>query len=223
LQIFEETSSAGNLNIDANKQGIEAAVCSCGYKFEIGGVDPGRTPVSMKVGSYPPYLRIPGREPILVKGSTSRLIMQLLEHDIPIPKIAAKLAKQAPTERYTSIEVRSIIHTCSVLGLEGDSPSATESWENEAIEGWWLKEDSYCENLRREQPVNEKECGYDCDNGWWKARQNAKHRDWERWACCSIGPEHWRRERYRLYDLYGGGGTSSLSRRQCLTALERVD
>ncbi|KIW68059.1 hypothetical protein PV04_04029 [Phialophora macrospora] len=157
----------------------------------------------MKVDSYLPYLRISGREPILVKGSTSKLVMQLLEHHIPIPKIAQKLVKQTGTERYTAVEVQSIINTCSLLGLESDSPSATESWENESIEGWWLKEDSYCENLRREQPVNEDECGYDCDNGWWRGRQSAKHRDWDRWACCSIGPEDWRRERYRLYDLYG--------------------
>ncbi|EXJ61024.1 hypothetical protein A1O7_05177 [Cladophialophora yegresii CBS 114405] len=188
--------------LGGKNEGNDVGVCCCGYKIENEG-DTRQASISIRIDSYPPYLGTFAREPILVKGSTSRRIMQLLELDVPIPKIAQKLAKRNSAERYTTIEVQSVIHTCSLLGLKGDSPYATESWENESIEGWWLKEDSYCESLLREQPITEKDCGYDCDDGWWKGRQCAGHRDWNRWACCSIGPEERRRERYRLYDLYG--------------------
>ncbi len=204
--VFEEEWFAGDLDIHIQKEVNKVPRCSCRQTSKLSDQCSGRDPVIMKTNTYPPYLEISDSEVILVKGSTSRLVMRLLENDIPITRIARQLTKQHRTERYSIGEVRSIIRTCSLLGLNGASPSATESWENETIEGWWLKEESFCEILRRGQPVNEQVCGYDCDSGWWNNRQGARCRDWERWPCRSIGPEERRRDQYRLYNLYGSGG-----------------
>ncbi|KAJ9604553.1 hypothetical protein H2200_010666 [Cladophialophora chaetospira] len=206
LEAFEKEWFAGNLSMDSIYEMGTTVRCSCGTRTNLAALQPRRAPTELKSTSYPPYLLVGDGEAILVKGSTSQLIMRLLEDGIPVAKIARKLAKKLPTERYSTGEVQSIIRTCALLGLNGQSPFATASWENEAIEGWWLKEDSYCEALRREQPVNEEVCGYNCEDGWWTGKQCAKHRDWERWPCRSIGPENWRRERYRLYELYGAKG-----------------
>lgn len=149
--------------------------------------------VDIGLKAYPPYLRTSSPPWLLVKGSTCKLIMQLHESALRARKLARSLARQAKTETYSPAEIDLIIQTCTSLGLTGSSPLATEDWENEPIEGWWFKEDCHCEALRRQVPVSEDVAGYDCNNGWWRDKQNEEYRDWERWAESSIGPESRRR------------------------------
>ncbi|KAI1615363.1 hypothetical protein EDD36DRAFT_462879 [Exophiala viscosa] len=157
--------------------------------------------VDIKMDAYPPYLVTSSPPGLLVKGSTCKLIMQLHEATVrtkKIPKhhethaadLAKSLSRKAKTERYTPAEINLIIQTCKALRLDGLSPLATEAWENEPIEGWWYKEDSYCGSLSRQTPVSEEVAGYDCNDGWWRDKQNEKYRDWERWGESSIGPKH---------------------------------
>lgn len=145
--------------------------------------------VDMRPNAYPPYLRTSFPPWLLVKGSTCKLIMQLHESALRGRKLARSLARKAKTENYSPAEIDLIIQTCMSLGLSGSSPLATEDWENEPIEGWWFKEDSYCEALRRQIPVSEEVAGYECNDGWWRDKQNKGFRDWDRWAESSIGPE----------------------------------
>jgi hypothetical protein len=159
--------------------------------------------VSTESPAYPPYLRLIAREAILVKGTTCRFVMRALEDNVTLLGITTLLAKQLPSERYTSHELRSIVQTCLRYGLHGESPYATASWENEPIEGWWIKENSYCETLRREQPIGEDVCGYKCDGGWWKGRQSGSNRAWSIWGYRSVGPRVRRKEQLRVYDLHG--------------------
>ena len=195
LEVIEEECFVADLEMDSKSEMNTPTQCSCGHitKPTVPGSE--NVSVSLEKTPFPPYLMVCSGESILVKGSTSQLIMQFLGENIPIAKIPRKLSKKLPTERYSTGEVQSVIRTCALRGLDGESPLATENWENEAIEGWWLKEDSYCEALRREQPVNEEVCGYKCEDGWWTGRERANHRDWDRWPCRSIGPENWRRQR----------------------------
>ena len=126
-KVFNEEWFNGNLEIGSENESNDAIRCSCGQRIRPGDVSSGSVPVSIKMSSYPPYLTIPASEAILVKGSTSQLIMQLLANDVPPPKIARMLAKQNPTERYSTGEAQAIMFTCSRLGLDGRSPSATRS------------------------------------------------------------------------------------------------
>jgi len=43
--------------------------------------------------------------------------------------------------------------------------------------------------LRRREPVGPEIAGYDCDQGWWKNKQEAANRDWDIWADMEIGPQ----------------------------------
>ena len=203
FQVFKKEWFAGNLEIDVDDEGDNRAACSCGQTIKFDNSISEALPISMKINSFPPYLCISDGEATLVKGATGRRIMQFHEGDVLTSKIAPRLAKQRPTEKYSSFEVLSIIRTYSSYGLTGETPLATESWEREPIEGWWLKEDSFCETSRREEPVGEDVTGYDSDLGWWRNKQSAKRRDWSRWGLRSVGPECWRRDQRRLYSLYG--------------------
>jgi hypothetical protein len=201
-QILKKEWFSRNIDLE-DDEGQKAATCACGYTVDVEGNSSQSTVTPMLLEFYPPYLKVSGGQSILVKGTTSRLVMQLFEGDVLSFKIPSRLAKLRPTEKYSAAEVRSIIRTCSMYGLTGRTLFATESWENASIEGWWLKENGYCETFRREQPVGEDITGYDSENGWWKDRQCAKHRDWSRWGYRSIGPECWRRDQSRLYHLHG--------------------
>ncbi|EXJ93362.1 hypothetical protein A1O1_01754 [Capronia coronata CBS 617.96] len=143
--------------------------------------------------AYPSYLRIYGPGRMLVKGSTCRYIMELHEQGLQPSRIASKILDMSYAEVYTAAEIRAVIHSCTTLDLNGHSPLATESWEQEPIEGWWFKEESYCEALRRQLPVDKDVCGYDCDEGWWKDRQHEDNRDWVRFGERSIGSHSQRR------------------------------
>ena len=146
-----------------------------------------------KLQAYPPYLELTKPSGLMIKGSTCKLVMQLHEEDLSASKISRKVARKTKTDYHSANEVGELIQTCTSLGLDGSSPLATEYWENEPIEGWWLKEESYCEDLRRQLPVSEDICGYDCNNGWWKNKQKQEYRDWDRFGDRSIGPESQRR------------------------------
>ena len=202
-QTLKKEWFTGHLDIEEQNEADDTMKCSCGQKNKLTNRSAGTTSIGTKLSSYPAYLIIRGTEAILVKGTTGQLVMQLYEEDVVISKIARKLAKQQAGERYSTDEVRTIIRTCSLHGLTGQTPVAAKSWENEPIEGWWLKDDSHCEVLRREQPVGKGVTGYDSEAGWWRYKQCAKHRDWSRWGYRSIGPEDWRRGQRRQYDLNG--------------------
>ncbi|EXJ69654.1 uncharacterized protein A1O5_06725 [Cladophialophora psammophila CBS 110553] len=191
--IFDEEWFAGNLDVEKDK-GDNRTKCLCGEKIKRQQSRYTLRSEDMKMDAYPPYLKVSGAETILVKGSTSQFIMQLHEGALSADNIAHMLATQFQTENYSPAEVESIIQRCTRLGLNSRSPSAAQSWENEPIEGWWYKEDGYCEVLRRQRPVGQDICGYDCEDGWWRDRQSEEHRDWERWGCREIGQERWRGE-----------------------------
>lgn len=204
---------ADNLDEEEETRWTQDGNCRCGQSITVNertesasGCDPVSTNPNSDSISYPPYLRVSRCGDILVKGSTSRLVMRMHEQHASPPKIAKTLVKLYPTERYNAGEIQSIIHTCSALELEGYSPAVADAWDNEPIEGWWMKEDGYCERLARAEPIDEDDSGYDCTNGWWKHRESAKERDWSIWGPREIGPEAWRREQARRYDLYGSEG-----------------
>ena len=185
---FKDEWFAGIPDIEEDREDSDAK-CPCGRTIEPERSEQRLIPVSMKMKSFPPYLKIPSIDDILVKGSTCQTTMQLYENDMPITNIAWSLSRRSPAERYSRVEIESIIRTCASLGLCGESQFATDGWENEPIEGWWFKEDSYCEALRREQPIGRDVCGYDCDDGWWKKKQSGQGRDWNRWVRFLGGPK----------------------------------
>lgn len=160
--------------------------CTCGKSIvkEVGL--PSDSP-NIKLSAYPPSVIVSGIDAMLVKGSTCQSVMQLHEQKIPATSIARKVTQNPSIDCYSPLEVEALIKTCTSLGLNGSSSMATKSWENELIEGWWFKEESCCEGLRRQAPVSKEICGYDCDDGWWKKRQHEHHRDWDRWGDRSIG------------------------------------
>ncbi|KAL6251568.1 hypothetical protein RBB50_001777 [Rhinocladiella similis] len=149
--------------------------------------------INCKIQAYPSYLKIPNRQQLLVKGSTCQLIMKLVDEGVSSAEISRKIARKTKTEYYSAGEIEQLVQTCNELLLNGSSPLATADWENEPIEGWWFMEEGHCEALRRQMPVSEEVCGYDCNNGWWKHRQKQEFRDWDRFGDRSIGPESKRR------------------------------
>ncbi|EXJ91495.1 hypothetical protein A1O3_00043 [Capronia epimyces CBS 606.96] len=169
--------------------------CWCGPALDIDGGSLNFNPSDERIHAYPPYLNVrgPARSRILIKGSTCQCVMQLHAQGLQASRIAARIADKMYAEVYTPAEVCAVIRSCTMLGLTGQSPLANESWENESIEGWWFKEESYCEALRRQIPVDKAICGYDCDDGWWKNRQHERNRDWVRFGDRSIGSESQRR------------------------------
>ncbi|KAK5462670.1 hypothetical protein LTS15_002382 [Exophiala xenobiotica] len=161
-----------------------------GYDLDTGG----QRQANRKLQAYPPYLEPTKPSGVMIKGSTCKLVMQMHEEeDLSASKMSRKVARKTKTDYYSAAEIAEMIQTCASLGLDGCSPLATEYWENEPIEGWWLKEESYCEDLRRQLPVSEDICGYDCNNGWWRDKQKQEYRDWDRFGDRSIGPESQRR------------------------------
>lgn len=142
-----------------------------------------------KMLAYPPYIRVSDQHsntPNLVKGSVCRYILVLHSKNLKPAQIAEKLGRSEVLGQYSSDETQAIIRICELSGLDSNSPLATESWETAFIEGWW--EESYCEGLRRCQPVGPEITGYDCNQGWWVNRQNAANRNWVRWSGRHIGP-----------------------------------
>ncbi|KAL2423698.1 hypothetical protein ABEF95_005771 [Exophiala dermatitidis] len=173
---------AGNVKEDSGHNTMDMSADRAPMNIQATGHDR-KAPVE-RLCAFPPYLAV---KRMLVKGSTCRAIMQLHDRGLRASTIAREIKATAFIEKYTPEEVRAIIHCCSDLGLAGQTPLATESWENESIEGWWFEEESYCEALRRQEPVDEDICGYDCNDGWWKDRQDEENRDWDRFGYPSIG------------------------------------
>ncbi|KAJ9504359.1 hypothetical protein H2202_000415 [Exophiala xenobiotica] len=161
-----------------------------GHDLDTGG----QRQANRKLKAYPSYLELTKPAGVMIKGSTCKLVMQMHEEeDLSASRISRKVARKTKTDYYSAAEIEEMIQTCASLGLDGCSPLATEYWENEPIEGWWLKEESYCEDLRRQLPVSEEICGYDCNDGWWRDKQKQEDRDWYRFGDRSIGPESQRR------------------------------
>lgn len=130
-----------------------------------------------KMTSYPSYVQAGlGSIKALFKGSICRRIMQLYAEDLSLIEIAKELGTSKADGGLRAADVEAIITACETLGLDGESPLEAEDWENAAIEGWW--ERSYCEELERNEPIGPDVAGYDCDQGWWAGKQDAKNRDW---------------------------------------------
>lgn len=149
----------------------------------------GGTAKPQKLLAYPAYIQVSDRHSNtsnLVKGSICRYTMVLHSKNLTPAQISKKLGASEALGQYSSEEIQAIITLCESSGLDSKSPSATESWENASIEGWW--EESHCEGLRRCQPVGPEITGYDCDQGWWVNRQDAANRNWARFSSRDIGP-----------------------------------
>lgn len=141
---------------------------------------------------YLPYVPVADQHPypsLLVKGSICRYIMLLHSKSLTSIQISKKLGSSEVLGQYSVREVEEIIEVCEFLGLDGKAPLGTEleDWENASIEGWW--EESYCEELRRCEPIGPEIAGYDCDQGWWMNKQDAANRDWDRWREVEIGSQ----------------------------------
>lgn len=132
-----------------------------------------------RMNSYPPYLQVRlGRSKIvgLVKGTICQRIMQLYAEHSDMVEIAKELGPSKADGGLRAADVESIIEACKALGLSHEIPLEAEDWENESIEGWW--EQSFCEELERNEPIGPDVAGYDCEQGWWANRSDAKNRDW---------------------------------------------
>ncbi|KAK5050060.1 hypothetical protein LTR84_004180 [Exophiala bonariae] len=144
-----------------------------------------------KMGSYPPYLQARlGKSKImgLVKGSICQRIMRLYtQEDLDMVEISKALGTSKVDGGLQAADVESIILACEAFGLGSESPLEAEYWENTSIEGWW--ERSYCEELSRNEPIGPEVAGYDCEQGWWANKSDAKNRDWDWFAeTPEIGP-----------------------------------
>lgn len=187
---------AGNPDIDdkedndSHNDKQDKHLCGRGVEVQAKNIDPDHSHAGLQ--TYPPYLKVNGPGRMLVKGSTCQFIMQLHEQGLEPSNIAGRIANTVGGV-YKSAEIDDIIRFCAMSDLTGQTPLAAESWENEPIEGWWYNEESYCEALRRQVPVGQDICGYDCDDGWWKDRQHEGNRDWVRFGDKSIGSESQRR------------------------------
>jgi len=126
---------------------------------------------------YPSYLQVPDIHVSpyteLVKGTTCKLIMTFFSEGHSIRYIAelvrSQLRRDGVEERpYDTDDVKIIVQACKRLGFGSQTPLACD-FESDAIEGWWLKEDSYCEQLRRQEPISKDVCGTD---GWWSKRED---------------------------------------------------
>ncbi|KEF54889.1 uncharacterized protein A1O9_09332 [Exophiala aquamarina CBS 119918] len=115
-------------------------------------------------GHYRVYIPVGHRHPypsLLVKGSICRNIMLLHSQSLTPTQISKKRGTSEVLGQYSVAEVKEIIDICELLGLDGKAPlgSELEDWENSSIEGWW--EESYCEGLRRREPIGREIAGYD--------------------------------------------------------------
>jgi hypothetical protein len=149
-------------------------------------------PQHHKSEAYPLYLKVGGIGNLhgegLVKGSLCQAIMKLYEQGLSAGRTSRGIGSK-DTGWYSFSDIENIIKACKEDGLHGKTPLATQGWENEPIEGWWLKEEGYCESLRRQLPVSKEVCGYDCDNGFWTKMESQNNRDWDRWGEREIGPQ----------------------------------
>jgi predicted nucleic acid-binding Zn ribbon protein len=180
-----DSSTEGEGEYQDEDQDDNTQTCPCKGPSKTAVSDP----VDVKLSAYPPYLKAAGSLALgmMVKGSTCQYVMQLHEEGCSARKIAWKIARRVRTEMYSPDDIQAIIQSCVSSGLDGRSPLATAGWEREPIEGWWIKEESHCEALRKTIPVSEDVCGYACNEGWWKERQSEQNRDWEQFGERSIG------------------------------------
>jgi hypothetical protein len=182
-RVFMEEWFSGLANIE--EEDGKHQICACGYVSDTDTKDASAL-FNNGSGVIPTYLHIP-MNGLLVKGSTCQIIMACAQDQLPPSRIGRRIAKVQPNDRYSTIEIRGILETCKVLELNSKSPLFTQDWENESIEGWWLKEEGYCATIERVKPIDETICGYACNNGWWKNRKSdAAARDWDRWGFCEV-------------------------------------
>jgi hypothetical protein len=170
---------------DSEEEDGKHQICACGYVSN-SDIKDGPTLCNKISGGFPTYLHIPANG-LLVKGSTCRIIMECANEQLSLSRIFRRIAKTQPNDRYSTIEIRAILETCKTLELDATSASIAHTWQDEPIEGWWLKEKGYCATVEPIKPIDEMICGYACNNGWWRDRKlDAAARDWERWGFCEV-------------------------------------